>query len=361
MADTTARNKTFLFHVGLPKTGTTSIQSALVDLSPELERLGVFFPHDAARHPDVPKAAVQQEGMQYFAPAPQSAPAGYDWKGSVTGFLEAPDMHIYLFSREELWLHADRLDPAVFDMLKRNGAVTFLVYLRHPVAYLGSLFLQETMGIAPPRARLRSAAAKRYCEGGFLSQLALFAARGTLCVKDFDRARQGGRLIEDAFETFGCAAALHGGYRPDIQNVTRLPFELAALFVALKLVARPDPETWQNMRRKLIAAALTIRAPLKTSALAQSHADAILQTWFEEKAELEKIHGVAIDEVDFTPGPEVLSFSADFASQMRQRLESALGPDERALLGKALEYADADLEEICLQREPHTAPQALTR
>lgn len=344
--------KTFLFHIGLPKTGTTSIQGALINLLPEIEQLGFCHPYDRTVYgttypnPGVPSMPAQTGGLNHFAPSDHVYANTFDWQASVDRFLASPDLHTYIFSQENMALMGSVLSPQVFGDLRQKGRVRFLIYLRHPVTYINSFYLQNVTGNAPPRTRSETPFFKRYCNGGFTQQLRPFARHGSVTVRDFDAARQGGNLVRDAFEAIGCAAVLEGTTAPETHNVTRLVAELPPLLLALKFTSRWRLGDWNRVRNQVTGAALRLRPPLDRLALSRRETDAIMARWQQDRVTLRDSYGLEIRDPDFTPGPEVLQFSSGFAAEIRDQVAAKFSDSDMAALDLALGLADTDIEEI---------------
>jgi len=84
------RKKTVIFHIGLPKTGSTSIQHALVALADDLRARGIHVPYDRALYRSefpnrkAPPGAPQTDGLEYFFDVrKRRADSGVDWQDAV--------------------------------------------------------------------------------------------------------------------------------------------------------------------------------------------------------------------------------------------------------------------------------------
>jgi len=121
--------------------------------------------------------------------------------------------------------------------------------------------------------------------------------------------------------------------------------------LALKVVAQKDAKAWLDIRPVLWAAGDGLEPPMQTSFLTVSLAEKINARWDEDREVLFQRYGVHFDEAPaFVPGPEVLSFSADYATALQEAAAPDLSPSQRDLLAQALKFAGQDLEQIARRR-----------
>ncbi len=357
--------KTFLFHIGLPKTGSTSIQGALVTLSDELRARGVYFPYDrglyGTRFPNraAPAGAPQNDGFTHFVDArTKRLPGAVNWPESIERFLADPALSHYVFSHENFVAGGPRLRAAVFDDLAARGDLAFLVYLRHPLSYLGSFTLWEITGRAGARVRGRQAPTRLYLSQGFAEMLAPFAARGRVMPRDFDVARQDGGLVADAFSAFGAADVVRAAPPVPVLNVSRPRFAMACVLLALKATSTWSQGDWLAIRAPIMKASEALEPQMQTSLLPPPMVGRILDRWAEDRGILAERYGLEmpLELAGFRPGPREMVFSADYAARLRDAVAPDLGAGQRARLERALALADTDIEAYIRDNDVSGAP-----
>lgn len=178
----TMPHKDMLFHIGLPKTGSTSIQAALVTLGDGLTTRGICFPYDRIAYAEgypstgLPTGAPQTDGLPHFFDVPQRRPGtSVDWEAAVEDFLSNDTAHMFVFSHENMALLGDRLKRDRMKILSGRANLHFLAYLRNPVAYLDSYCLQLVYGhewIEARASTLRSGATFKRASPGCLPPIA---------------------------------------------------------------------------------------------------------------------------------------------------------------------------------------------
>ena len=345
--------KTFLFHIGLPKTGTTSIQGALVTLSDALRDRGVWVPYDRALYGTTfpnrraPNGAPQNDGFHHFVDArPKRLPDAMDWPASIETFLADPALRHYVFSHENFSHAGPRLRQAVFADLAARGDLEFLVYLRHPLSYLGSFMLWQITGRAGPAVRRQQAPVRMYLRDGFTGLLAPFAALGRVIARDFDVARQDGRLVEDAFSAFGAGDVVRDAPPLEPLNASKPRYGMACVLLALKATSRWSQQEWFAMRPQIIGAYEALEPRMTASLIPQGLARRITERWQQDRETLAERFGITmpLEMPGFAPGPERMVFSRDYAERMRDAVAPRLDAEQRARLEAALALAGTDLE-----------------
>lgn len=347
--------KTFLFHIGTPKTGTTSIQNALLRLSDDLALRGVHVPYDRSVYvpgfdkAKVAKGGAQSDGLCYFFDVRKRGPElSVDWAQEVSDFLAGEEAHTLVLSHESMSQQVSKLRVDLLVSLAAQADIRFLVYLRAPLSYLSSYCQQSIEGVGPPFPRRQDMGpVTRYLRAGYAGLLAPFGKYGQVDVRNFDRLRRDGRLVPDFFRALGV-----DDLDPQIDALKNLNssgsrLNQTCVLMALKRNGTPPREEWFAMRRIINLAGKHLETPMTTSFLPASLGAKISARWEEDREVLLRRYGVSFDAVTgFKPGPEVLSFSADYAAALQEAVASELSPDQQEWLTGALAFADLDLEEV---------------
>jgi hypothetical protein len=143
------------FHVGAPKTGTTSIQQFLFDNSIALKEQGVFYPTGA----DDP--IFENFRYHYAIVEALTGRAGHLFKmdrqdvqtavlNSITKALRDPNVRHIILSHEILYTECSNLDSEYLRKLVGEAEVRFLIYARRLDELLESLYRQFIWGRIQP-------------------------------------------------------------------------------------------------------------------------------------------------------------------------------------------------------------------
>lgn len=361
-----APRQTFLFHIGTPKTGTTSIQHALIRLSDDLKARGIHVPYDHTiyesgnRVPDYLLAAPQTDGLTHFFDVPKrSSDLNLDWPQEVSDFLADKDMHTFAVSHESMSQMGRRLRDDVLAPLAAVADIRFLVYLRTPLSYLSSHCLQAIQGfnqISPRRQDMGPVS--RYLKAGYAGLLAPFESYGQVDARNFDRLKRKGRLLPDFFAALGVDDMDEKVEAVENKNSTELRFNQYCVVMVLKRNGIPGRKEWIEMLRLLKFAGQELEETMTTSFLPASLCKQIVARWDEDREVLLQRYGVSFDPItDFKPGPEVLSFSTEYAKALQEAAAPDLSDDQKDWLADALTFADQDLEEVLPPQSPkNTSP-----
>jgi hypothetical protein len=352
---TGAPRQTFLFHVGTPKTGTTSIQYALIRLSDDLKARGIHVPYDHTvytpgfRIKDVPRGAPQTDGFAHFFDVRKRRPdLNLDWPQEVRTFLAEADAHTFVISHESMSQQSYRLRDDLLAPLAALADIRFLVYLRTPLSYLSSYCMQSIQGIGqvgPRRQDMQPVS--HYLKGGYAGLLAPFENYGQVDARNFDRLRQEGRLLPDFFAALGVDDMDEQIEALENRNSSEPRLNLFCVLMALKRNGIPGRKEWFDMRRRLRFAGRNLEGPMTTSFLSASVGEQVVARWDEDREVLLERYGVSFDPITgFKPGPEVLSFSAEYAAALQNAAAPDLSDDQKDWLADALTLADQDLEEV---------------
>lgn len=199
-----------IFHIGLPKTGTSSIQAFLRRRSAELLRLGIRFP---APGPGVDRAStlgrIPHENLLYHFYAVAHAPDVrlIDYDRAIAQSLRDAAGSILLLSHEMQALHGHEARAERFARLRETHDIRFICYLRDPLRWLASFYEQAVS--QPNRFRFEPPqhfAVRAYLEKGFRGLIAPFRDLGTVELHDFDCMRAGGGVVPQFLQRVGASA-----------------------------------------------------------------------------------------------------------------------------------------------------------
>lgn len=353
-AGITRSHKDMLFHIGLPKTGSTSIQTALVTLGDELTARGICFPYDRIAYAEgypsaaMPTGAPQTDGLPHFFDVPQRRPGtSVDWETAVEDFLNDDTAHMFVFSHENMALLGDRLKRDRMKILSGRANLHFLAYLRNPTAYLDSYCLQLVYGHEWIEARASTRQVRRYIEKGFTGLLAPYRALGMLHLHDFDALRGNGGLLADFFETLGIPELMERTAALPEQNRRQPRVNLSAVLVALKQVMpRNDARRWFAVTPALIRAAADLEPPMSHRFLPATTIEAIETRWREDRRNLAWSNVPSGEHaLQKPPGPDRLSFSREYFDELFQKVSSDLPGDLLASLRTVGAMAGHDVEQ----------------
>ncbi|MFT4742045.1 MAG: hypothetical protein ACI91Z_000016 [Yoonia sp.] len=344
--------KTILFHIGPPKTGTTSIQGALVRHSRALEARGVWFPYDrdvfGDRFPSksAPNIAPQTEAVAYFADQKnRPTPSRVDWHVTLEAFLNDGSAHTLIVSHESLSQQGLRLRSDVLNALRDHADVKFLSYIRHPLSYLSAYIRQGFRGPGPVAPRHQMNQITRYMRAGFSGLLAPFDDFGHVDIASYDKLNIQNQLIEDLFGRFGGADLINAEPPTGRRNISRASLGLSCVFIALKLQGgwvRPD---WISLRDTLEKADMGLDIPLTPSFLQADLAANIQDRWLTDRAVLEQRYGTALPrDTQLALGPDKLILTRDYGDALWQAAQPKLSGAQKERLRLALDMVGRDLE-----------------
>lgn len=145
--------KTVVIHMGLAKTGSTSIQKFLASNVQALEREGTWFPlpnvaaRSASREPGVGSGPHTELVGKLARNRAKCSPEGWaEWVAIFEAFDRSDRLDTLVLSHEMLGNWAPRLD---FEILKDRIAghrVRILFFIRHAETWLASLYEQDVRG-----------------------------------------------------------------------------------------------------------------------------------------------------------------------------------------------------------------------
>lgn len=199
-----------IFHIGLPKTGTSSIQAFLRRRTVELLRLGIRFP---APGPGVDRSLtlgrIPHEDLlhHFYAVAHAPGPQLIHYDRAVAQSLRDPADSTLLLSHEMQALHGHEARAERFASLRETHDIRFICYLRDPLRWLASFYEQAVS--QPNRFRFEPArhfAVRAYLEKGFRGLMAPFRDLGAVELHDFDSMRSGGGVVPHFLQRIGANA-----------------------------------------------------------------------------------------------------------------------------------------------------------
>lgn len=244
--------KRIILHVGLPKTGTTSIQDCLAGTAAELARDGVLFPivredlRSAGRAQGVGVGWHRALSM-YVSQRPGGlAPGEWDaWRAELRRFAETPALDTLMLSQEGLFGGGRRDRIAALLEELPAGARRIVLVLRPADAWLTSLYEQfvrsvvrteELPGAFPP--------ALHYAERGFegmIDRLERHVPGAELQILSFDALVAGDGLIAN----FAAALELPAWLAERTEAMPRanagLPQDMVAFLRAANAARVPMP------------------------------------------------------------------------------------------------------------------------
>lgn len=255
------QRKRVIFHVGLPKTGTTTIQNFLAANTAALEEVGVLFPT-----PESPsRAALRQTGVGqgHHTALLQAAQGRWDelgpgewdeWQAEFRRFRDSDALTTLVLSHESFG-HNSALDLTVLADALDGHDLTILIAMREADAWLGSYWGQSVTG--PKRASVTPAnfpLALNYVRGGFKRRINTLRRRfpgAAIQLTAFETLIHGDGLLVNALRALGISGPLLERARAIRRsNATMSPERLEILRRCnASGVSRPD---FNLMRRALL-------------------------------------------------------------------------------------------------------------
>ena len=237
--------KKIIFHIGLPKTGTTSIQKFMATHYKTLAGEGIFFPYSPAHNdpayvgegrgqgPHADMVSCFFDGLIF-----KGKPSGIDWSTVFDEFHGEKRYHTMAVSHEIQSMRGDRIRRDAYTTAIGDSQATFLVYLREPASWLNSLYIQRLTGtgkfFGPPE---RYNNIRQYVREGFTGMLAPFDSLGHLDVRNYDALRASDTLLANFLDTIGAVSLKEVSQQAERRNVTTFSPEQLLVLRALKTIS----------------------------------------------------------------------------------------------------------------------------
>lgn len=199
-----------IFHVGLPKTGSSSVQAFLRGRVAELLDHGIRFPaptSEAARKSSEGRIPHSDLIHHFYKLARPATAKFIDYDQVVEQSRRDPPGTLLLLTHEVQALHGHNARQEVFADLATTHDIEFLCYLRNPASWLASFYEQA---VSQPNAFIadpaRHFATRGYLEKGFRGMMAPFRNMGDVALRDYDALRSGGQLVPEFLRHVGAGA-----------------------------------------------------------------------------------------------------------------------------------------------------------
>jgi len=241
--------KRVVLHVGLPKTGSTSIQSFLAENADELDRKGYVFPLLQGRGSDIPGYHTDLfRALHRKLHINNSERILETWQSAIDTFVENRIYHTFIISHESLGMTHGPIDYLRLSQMFRGLPVEVVIYLRSAEEWLTSFYEHLVRG-APRLARLPNNFhhMRRYIEVGFegiLKELAFKIPTATFDVIAFDAAKKSPGIVPSFFEAI--RAPQMGGAA--VRRNTRMSTNQIAVLRALNKMA-VDTDIFMETRK----------------------------------------------------------------------------------------------------------------
>ncbi|MEL7097520.1 MAG: hypothetical protein AAGM84_01705 [Pseudomonadota bacterium] len=349
--------KRIIFHCGLPKTGTTTIQYYLMDYQGTLAQHGLLFPFDLSQHPLTPDGVVegapQIDGTNKFFDFQRPWPANtdLDWDEQIDILARSDTLHTLIISDEAIFDGAQRIRPEAFAALPKTFAVEFVVYLRHPLDQVNSMILQGISGYQTDYEtvlRYLAGYATSYAADGFSKHLEILAQYGRVVVRSFEAAAKAD-LLTDFCETVGLPN-LHTD-KGEASNVKSYGADLGLILLGLRKTAenQTDYAAFSQVRLQLSIYTAGLDTS-KADLLPDFMYDKVAARWQEERPRIEVEQGISLaTDARRTPVPDVLRITPEFGTAVFEATRKALDPEQRRWLRRAIRAAE---EGFCLFGSP---------
>lgn len=339
--------KRIFFHIGLPKTGTTSIQRQMRIHHDALRELGILYPlgpntdaiaEHSSRDGQGPHADM---ATRFFDIKANLLASGINWETIFDEFRNDTTLHSLVISHETQSVASNKLKRDAYLSAINGSEASFLVYLREPVSWLNSLYIQNMTSVHPFSGKPENFPnLKRYLESGFEGILSPFDELGELVIKSYENARAEDNLLEGFFHYIGAKDSprlFENSTRANAKSMSRDQIR----FLNGVKQSNPEPEILRIIQNTLIdqnekTANISRNATVINRDLAQK----IRNRWDRDRLVLERKFGYVCDDpkpIDDSAGFEALT--QESAEELRKQIGPHLPPEARPTMHKGLRIA----------------------
>ncbi|MCB1342346.1 MAG: hypothetical protein KDK24_15020 [Pseudooceanicola sp.] len=335
--------KRTLFHIGLPKTGTSSIQNFVLHHAGRLREQGILFPFDPERQgpayfgKGLGQAPQADMMAHFFGLKGKTKPSGIDWQRVFDDFRADPALTTMIVSHEGQSVNGHRLRADAYRAALGCSGGSFLAFLREPAAWLNSLRVQAMTswrGVGRDPARFDPL--ERYLEQGFAGMLAPFAALAPVTLRDYDRIAAEDRLIPSFLEVIG--ADLLEPEAAAMKRVNAKSFDTAqVLFLHALKADGCETADFVSVKAAIIAENRKNPPARGRNVLPLAAGQAVRARWEQDRDLLHKQYGITFaDPGPLTGWPERVRLARGDADRLRPLLEA---PGFAAPLARRIEAA----------------------
>jgi hypothetical protein len=253
-----------ILHIGLSKTGSSSIQRVLADQRPALQEMGIFMPHSPGRanHGLLPASLVNDtailwgfhpgiwEGMSREARLERFR---REWAEEMASLPAWAERCIITAEQIGSLMRQDNEVQRLADMLHAHFAtVQVVVYLRRQDQHLASAYTQWLRGGVMEDPALPEDGPEtlfEYDYGPMLARYARAFGQDAVCPRIFSRATLvGGDVVEDFFAAAGFSIPVPDE-APNKNANAGITLEGQALLLAAgrKLTAQTGTTAWRDL------------------------------------------------------------------------------------------------------------------
>jgi hypothetical protein len=285
--------KKIIFHTGLPKTGTSSIQHFLLANRHKLRETGILFP----ANPDFLGTQTLGRGngqpphadmfLHFFQTNAHLEPSGIDWTNIFDEFREDPKLHTMVVSFETQSVSASRLNSEAYRKAIADSEAEFITYIREPLSWLNSLYIETLTSLYPFSGDLVDfPAINTYLKNGFRGMLRPFETLGQAKVRSYEDLRKSDNLVADFLENIGAGSLSPLIDKTDRKNAKALRREQALLLRALKRI-NVNRREFISFRDAMILGNEERGSPRKNGwVITRDVARMILRQWERDQPEL---------------------------------------------------------------------------
>jgi hypothetical protein len=263
-----------ILHIGLSKTGSSSIQRILAEQRPALQEVGVFLPHSPgwANHALLPASLVNDESSLWgFHPGTweglsreaRLARFRREWAEEMANLPDWAERCVITAEQIGGLLREDDEVQRLADTLHTHFAsIKVIAYLRRQDQHLASAYTQWLRGGVLQEPALPNAGPEKlgeYDYGPMLDRYARAFGDAAMCPRIFARDKLvGGDVVEDFFDAAGFKIAVPAE-APSKNANAGITLEGQALLLAAgrRLAAQTGDDSWRDQPawRRLVDAA----------------------------------------------------------------------------------------------------------